>query len=92
MARRHALKMICTMGAEPMASVIERIKPRVIIIACGPEGDFTDDERAVAQRAGFVAVGLGNNRLRSETAAIAAVSIAAALTRQTSRRRLIGAA
>jgi 16S rRNA (uracil1498-N3)-methyltransferase len=73
------LKMICTMGAEPMVSVIERAEPRAIVIACGPEGDFTDDERVLAQRAGFVAAGLGGNRLRSETAAIAAVSIAAAL-------------
>ena len=74
-----SLKLICAMGAEPIASVIERAGSRAIVIACGPEGDFTDDERALAQRAGFVAVGLGNNRLRSETAAIAAVSVAAAL-------------
>jgi 16S rRNA (uracil1498-N3)-methyltransferase len=73
------LKMICTMGAEPIASVIRRIKPRGIIVACGPEGDFTDAELAFAKDAGFVAAGLGNNRLRSETAAIAAVSVAAAL-------------
>jgi 16S rRNA (uracil1498-N3)-methyltransferase len=73
------LKMICTMGAEPMASVIRRIQPRGIIVACGPEGDFTDDELDLAKRAGFIGVGLGNNRLRSETAAIAAVSVAAAL-------------
>lgn len=73
------LKMICTMGAEPIASVVRRVKPRGIIIACGPEGDFTDDELERAKSKGFVAAGLGNNRLRSETAAIAAVSIAAAL-------------
>ena len=73
------LKMICTMGAEPIASVIRRIQPRGIIVACGPEGDFTDDELDLAKRAGFIGVGLGNNRLRSETAAIAAVSVAAAL-------------
>jgi 16S rRNA (uracil1498-N3)-methyltransferase len=79
LAEGSALKMICTIDAEPMASVIGRNQPRAIVIACGPEGDFTDDERALAQRAGFVAVGLGRNRLRSETAAIAAVSVATAL-------------
>jgi 16S rRNA (uracil1498-N3)-methyltransferase len=73
------LKIVCTMEAEPIASVFRRIRPRGVIIACGPEGDFTDSELALAKRAGFAAAGLGNNRLRSETAAIAAVSVAAAL-------------
>lgn len=73
------LKVICTMGAEPIASVVRRLKPRGIIVACGPEGDFIDSELELAKGAGFVAAGLGNNRLRSETAAIAAVSVAAAL-------------
>jgi 16S rRNA (uracil1498-N3)-methyltransferase len=73
------LRMICTMGAEPIGSVIRRNKPGGIIVACGPEGDFTDAELNLAKHAGFIGVGLGNNRLRSETAAIAAVSVAAAL-------------
>jgi 16S rRNA (uracil1498-N3)-methyltransferase len=73
------LKMICTMGAKSIASVVRRIRPRGIIIACGPEGDFTDAELQLAKGAGYVPVGLGKNRLRSETAAIAAVSVAAAL-------------
>ncbi len=73
------LKVVCTMGAEPIASVLRRSKPRGIFIACGPEGDFTDAELDLAKGAGFIEVGLGNNRLRSETAAIAAVSVAAAL-------------
>jgi 16S rRNA (uracil1498-N3)-methyltransferase len=73
------LKMICAMGAESIATVVRRLKPRAIVVACGPEGDFTGEELALARRAGFVAVGLGNNRLRSETAALAAVSVAAAM-------------
>ena len=73
------LKLICTMGAEPIASVVRRLKPHSIVVACGPEGDFTDSEIDLAKDAGFVPASLGNNRLRSETAAIAAVSIAAAL-------------
>jgi 16S rRNA (uracil1498-N3)-methyltransferase len=73
------LKILCTMGAEPVASVVQRTKPTAVVIACGPEGDFTDDEIEAAKRAGFVPASLGNNRLRSETAAIAAVSIVAAL-------------
>jgi 16S rRNA (uracil1498-N3)-methyltransferase len=73
------LKVICTMGAEPIASVIWRSPAHGIVIACGPEGDFDDAEMALAKRAGFVAAGLGINRLRGETAAIAAVSIASAI-------------
>jgi 16S rRNA (uracil1498-N3)-methyltransferase len=73
------LKVICTMGGEPIASALRRNRPRGVIIACGPEGDFTDAELALAKSAGFAPVGLGNSRLRSETAALAAVSIAAAL-------------
>ena len=72
------LKLICTMGTEPIASVMRRAKPHSIVVACGPEGDFTDSEIQLAKDAGFVMAALGHNRLRSETAAIAAVSIAAA--------------
>ncbi len=71
--------MICTKGAEPIAAVVHQNKPRGLVIACGPEGDFTEAELELAHNAGFVAAGLGNNRLRSETAAIAAVAIAGAL-------------
>ena len=73
------LAVICAQGEEPLAGVIRRVHPRAIMIAIGPEGDFDDDERAKAANAGFVAAGLGPNRLRSETAALAAVSIAAGL-------------
>jgi 16S rRNA (uracil1498-N3)-methyltransferase len=48
-----------------------------MLIACGPEGDFDAAEYAVMQAAGVAAVGLGPNRLRSETAALAALSLAA---------------
>ena len=70
------IPVICTIGAEPLAGVIRRTPHRAILIACGPEGDFDDTERATAIGAAFIPAGLGVNRLRSETAAIAAVSIA----------------
>ncbi|NCI45460.1 RsmE family RNA methyltransferase [Sediminibacterium soli] len=38
----------------------------------GPEGDFTPDEIALAKAHGFVPVGLGNTRLRTETAGMVA--------------------
>jgi 16S rRNA (uracil1498-N3)-methyltransferase len=79
LASTSKLKLICMMGAAPITSVVRSFKPHSIVVACGPEGDFTTSEIELAKGAGFVPASLGNNRLRSETAAIAAVSIAAAL-------------
>ena len=45
------------------------------IILIGPEGDFTIDEIELALQNDFIAVALGNTRLRTETAGIAAVTI-----------------
>ena len=42
-------------------------------VLIGPEGDFTEAELAQAEAAGFKTVRLGNNRLRTETAALTAV-------------------
>ncbi len=75
----ETLAVVCAQGSEPLSSVIRRAHPRAILIAVGPEGDFDANERAKAATAGFVAAGLGPNRLRSETAALAAVSIAQGL-------------
>jgi 16S rRNA (uracil1498-N3)-methyltransferase len=46
-----------------------------VVVACGPEGGFTDEEVAFARERGFVAVRLGGRILRCETAALAALSI-----------------
>lgn len=39
-------------------------------ILIGPEGDFTPDEIDAARRAGYIPVTMGDNRLRTETAAL----------------------
>lgn len=75
-ARRDTLAMICAQGAPAMSTVIHIGVAKRVLIAVGPEGDFSPAERRAAADAGFVAVGLGPNRLRSETAAIAALAIA----------------
>lgn len=41
-------------------------------ILIGPEGDFSPEETALALRCGFEEISLGNQRLRTETAAVAA--------------------
>jgi 16S rRNA (uracil1498-N3)-methyltransferase len=45
------------------------------LILIGPEGDFTEEEIQRSLDAHFIAVELGDNRLRSETAAIAAAAL-----------------
>ena len=45
------------------------------LILIGPEGDFTEEEIQLAIKFQFVPVELGENRLRSETAAIAAAAV-----------------
>jgi len=45
-----------------------------IVILIGPEGDFSREEVALALECGFRPVHLGPSRLRTETAALAAVS------------------
>ncbi len=47
-----------------------------LTVLTGPEGGFTDDERAAATDAGFTLVSLGHRVLRSETAPIVALGIA----------------
>lgn len=43
-----------------------------VTILIGPEGDFSEAELAVAKKASYLCVSLGNSRLRTETAAIVA--------------------
>jgi 16S rRNA (uracil1498-N3)-methyltransferase len=45
------------------------------LLLIGPEGDFTEEEIKTALQLGFIAVDLGDNRLRSETAAVAAAAV-----------------
>ncbi|MGA2109927.1 MAG: 16S rRNA (uracil(1498)-N(3))-methyltransferase [Syntrophorhabdales bacterium] len=49
--------------------------PDAVIVVCGPEGGFADDEVAFAALTGFIPVSLGGRVLRCETAALAALSI-----------------
>lgn len=75
-APRETLKLICSAGAEPIGEILKRAAPDAMLIAVGPEGDFDSTELAQASEAGFVPAGLGPARLRSETAALAALAIA----------------
>lgn len=52
----------------------EREKPVTVLV--GPEGDFSIDEVRLAEANGYVSVTLGESRLRTETAGLAAVMVA----------------
>ncbi|MGH8728423.1 MAG: 16S rRNA (uracil(1498)-N(3))-methyltransferase, partial [Burkholderiales bacterium] len=49
-------------------------KPDPVLLLCGPESGFTQEEEDAAQRAGFVTLKLGPRTLRTETAAITALA------------------
>ena len=53
--------------------------PQAVTLMVGPEGGFTDEEEDAAVRAGAVMVSMGPRVLRTETAALAAVAMLAAL-------------
>ena len=48
-----------------------------IALAVGPEGGWAEDELQLFQQAGWISASLGNTILRAETAAIAAIAVAA---------------
>ena len=54
----------------PFSQAMEKEKDTIILI--GPEGDFTLEEVKECSANGFVGVNMGTNRLRTETAAMAA--------------------
>ncbi len=65
----------CTFGEKNKLSEIINPNLSSQLIVIGPEGDFTDDEINLALQAQCIAVELGENRLRSETAAVAAAAV-----------------
>jgi 16S rRNA (uracil1498-N3)-methyltransferase len=61
--------------AEQTASLMEAYSPAEdAVVLIGPEGDFDEAEARLLRERGFRAVSLGNARLRTETAAIAAIT------------------
>lgn len=66
-------KVIAHCEDVPKKHLIHSIAPKEdILILIGPEGDFSLTEIELASNQGFKEVGLGDSRLRTETAAIAA--------------------
>lgn len=73
---RYQLKLVPTLAGErkTIRQVIADFKPSSVFVLIGPEGDFTQQEIHQALEVDFIAVSLGDNVLRVETAAVAAAS------------------
>ncbi len=55
-------------------NVLPAARPKNVVVLIGPEGDFTPEEVALALKAGFIPVSLGDTVLRVATAAVAVAS------------------
>ncbi len=75
----HCGESVSVNGKPHLADVVERGSRALVLI--GPEGDFSPKEVAAAVERGFVEINLGTQRLRTETAALAAVMIVATKNR-----------
>ena len=72
------LKLLCREGGlQRVLAEVKRENPRVesLLLLIGPEGGLSADEVAEAVRNGFQSIGLGKRMLRTETAAVAALSL-----------------
>lgn len=68
-------KRIAWCSDAPVPHLKTRLNPaQDALILIGPEGDFSPEEVELALQHGFEAVSLGSARLRTETAALAAVA------------------
>ncbi|HXR24303.1 MAG TPA: RsmE family RNA methyltransferase, partial [Candidatus Binataceae bacterium] len=74
---KETLAVVCGPGGEPLGPILRDARPGALTLVCGPEGGFAPEEVALMRVAGFREASLGRNRLRTETAALAALSIAA---------------
>ena len=72
----QVLKLIAHCEADkprtPLAAALQPGRDAVVLI--GPEGDFSEEEIQLALECGFTPVNLGPSRLRTETAALYAVT------------------
>lgn len=77
--KQNSLKLIASLEKDsaPLKTIFTRNNDIHWLI--GPEGDFSPTEYELAKEAGFQAVRLGNHVLRSETAALYALSATDAL-------------
>jgi 16S rRNA (uracil1498-N3)-methyltransferase len=75
-AARHAeLKLLLEPQADRQVSNLPRPSNNRVLLLVGPEGGLDDVERDAAKTAGFLGMQLGPRTLRTETAALVALSL-----------------
>ncbi|MGA9854010.1 MAG: 16S rRNA (uracil(1498)-N(3))-methyltransferase [Gammaproteobacteria bacterium] len=75
-ARQPAhLKLLLDPPADMTVSRLPKPLKNDVLLLVGPEGGLDDAERAAAKRAGFLCMQLGPRTLRTETAALVALSL-----------------
>jgi 16S rRNA (uracil1498-N3)-methyltransferase len=84
---KESLAIICSREGAPLSAIVREHRPSTITLASGPEGGFDATEIAAMKAQGFREASLGPNRLRSETAALAALSVATAALDDISRSK-----
>ena len=70
----HGTRLLLAPAAGQTLGKIARVNIREISVLVGPEGGLTDAEQATAAKRGYIPVRLGPRTLRTETAAVAAVT------------------
>ena len=66
-------QLVAYLDDEPSKTLVEAVEPESdYLVLIGPEGDFSNAEIELARQQGFTTISLGNSRLRTETAGIAA--------------------
>ncbi|HLW70809.1 MAG TPA: RsmE family RNA methyltransferase [Candidatus Binataceae bacterium] len=83
---QETFAVVCVSDGPPLSAILRKAAPRGLLLACGAEGGFDPVELALMRDAGYCAASLGPNRLRAETAALVALSIAAAEIHERSGR------
>tara|TARA_B110000305_G_C19159373_1_gene501874 strand:- start:293 stop:766 length:474 start_codon:yes stop_codon:yes gene_type:complete len=72
---KEHLKLILSPLAKNSLHTIPTVKPSTIDIMIGPEGGFTEEEIVIAEKNGFIPIGLGPRILRTETAPLAMLAL-----------------
>jgi 16S rRNA (uracil1498-N3)-methyltransferase len=77
-ARKEGLRLVLSPSAPGSLAGLTSL-PNKVELLIGPEGGLDDDELLAAQKAGFTPVRLGPRVLRTETAAVVALTVLQAL-------------
>ena len=71
---QNTTRLLLAPAARQTLAGFNRLKNREISIFVGPEGGLTDSEETTAEKLGYIPIKLGPRTLRTETAAVAAIT------------------